>query len=98
MAVENAFELFFEDFAEWLGIAAKHPATVVVFLESKSEFLNGFEVSDSDQCVGIAGRLGFSLGSLSRLCLGGLILLDFASGFAGAAGAVAGFDAVLRWE
>ena len=74
MAVENAFELFFEDFAEWLGITAKHPATVVVFLESESEFLNGFEVSDSDQCVGVAGRLCFCLRSLNRLGLGSLIL------------------------
>lgn len=97
MAVEHAFELLFEDFAERLGVATEYPATVVVFLKSETELLDGVDVSDSDK-VSIAGSLclGSVLGASAVFVLA--VFSFLASDLIGAAGAVAGFSVVFAPE
>ena len=91
MAIEHTFELLFEDFAERLGIATKHPATVVVLLERQTEFLDGSRVGYGDESISFAGGLGFSFGGLSRFCLGRLVLFGLGFGLSGCRSCSFGF-------
>ena len=94
MAIEHTFELLFEDFAERLGIATKHPATVVVLLERQTEFLDGSRVGYGDESISFAGGLGFSFGASAGFALGVLSFLDLVSVLVGVGVVVLAFPVV----